>query len=25
MSQERIDAFVKDAIYYYKQNSAAWI
>jgi thiol-disulfide isomerase/thioredoxin len=25
MSQERIDAYVKDAIYYYKQNSAAWI
>jgi len=25
MSPGRIDAFVKDAIYYYKQNSAAWI
>jgi thiol-disulfide isomerase/thioredoxin len=25
MSQERIDAYVKDSIYYYKQNSAAWI
>lgn len=25
MSQGRIDAYVKDAIYYYKQNSAAWI
>jgi len=25
MSPERIDAYVKDAIYYYKQNSAAWI
>ena len=25
MSEERIDAYVKDAIYYYKQNSAAWI
>ncbi|MEI6104878.1 MAG: thioredoxin family protein [Methanothrix sp.] len=25
MSPERIDAYVKDSIYYYKQNSAAWI
>jgi hypothetical protein len=25
MSEGRIDAYVKDAIYYYKQNSAAWI
>ncbi|MCX6673565.1 MAG: hypothetical protein NTY37_07285 [Methanothrix sp.] len=25
MSQERIDAYVKDSIYYYKQNRAAWI
>lgn len=25
MSEERIDAYVLDAIYYYKQNSAAWI
>jgi len=25
MSQERIDSYVKDSIYYYKQNSAAWI
>ena len=25
MSQERIDAYVKDSIYYYKQNSGAWI
>ena len=25
MSQGRIDAYVKDSIYYYKQNSAAWI
>jgi hypothetical protein len=24
MSEERIDSYVKDAIYYYKQNSAAW-
>ncbi len=24
MSQERIDSYVKDSIYYYKQNSAAW-
>ena len=24
MSQEDIDAYVKDSIYYYKQNSAAW-
>ena len=24
MSEERIDSFVNDAIYYYKQNSAAW-
>jgi thiol-disulfide isomerase/thioredoxin len=24
MSQERIDAYVKDSIYYYKQNRAAW-
>jgi hypothetical protein len=24
MSEGRIDAYVKDAIYYYKQNSAAW-
>ena len=25
MSQERIDAYVKDSIYYYKQNRAAWV
>jgi thiol-disulfide isomerase/thioredoxin len=25
MSEARIDSCVKDAIYYYKQNSAAWI
>jgi thiol-disulfide isomerase/thioredoxin len=25
MSEGRIEAYVKDAIYYYKQNSAAWI
>lgn len=25
MSEGRIDAYVKDAVYYYKQNSAAWI
>jgi thiol-disulfide isomerase/thioredoxin len=25
MSQEKIDAYAKDSIYYYKQNSAAWI
>ncbi|TFH49043.1 MAG: thioredoxin family protein [Methanothrix sp.] len=25
MSQEKIDAYVKDSIYYYKQNRAAWI
>lgn len=25
MSRERIDAYVKDSIYYYKQNKAAWI
>jgi hypothetical protein len=25
MSEGRIDSYVKDAIYYYKQNSAAWI
>ncbi len=25
MSPERIDAYVKDAIYYYNQNRAAWI
>ncbi len=25
MSEGRIDDYVKDAIYYYKQNSAAWI
>jgi thiol-disulfide isomerase/thioredoxin len=25
MSQERIDAYVKDAIYYYTQNSVAWV
>jgi len=25
MSQERIDAYVKDSIYYYNQNSAAWV
>ena len=25
MSEEQIDAYVLDAIYYYKQNSAAWI
>ena len=25
MSQERIDAYVKDSIYYYKQNAAAWV
>jgi hypothetical protein len=25
MSPERIDAYVKDSIYYYKQNAAAWI
>ena len=24
MSQERIDSYVKDSIYYYKQNRAAW-
>lgn len=24
MSEERIDSFVKDAIYYYKQNSDSW-
>ena len=24
MSQEKIDAYVKDSIYYYKQNTAAW-
>jgi hypothetical protein len=24
MSQEKIDAYVKDSIYYYKQNRAAW-
>jgi|WetSurMetagenome_2_1015567.scaffolds.fasta_scaffold00690_10 hypothetical protein len=24
MSEERIDSFVKDAIYYYNQNRAAW-
>jgi thiol-disulfide isomerase/thioredoxin len=25
MSQEKIDDYVKDSIYYYKQNRAAWI
>jgi hypothetical protein len=25
MSPEKIDAYVKDSIYYYKQNSAAWV
>ena len=25
MSQEKIDAYVKDSIHYYKQNAAAWI
>jgi len=24
ISQEKIDAYVKDSIYYYKQNAAAW-